>query len=108
MEILKILKKAKPEQRKALLKVADPDLIICLCECVDNILRGNIKLTKKKTEELGKHAKVLRKIQDRTVPKETKRKLLIQNGGFLPALLAPIIGIAGSLIGDLVGGLIKK
>ncbi len=79
-----------------MLKVADPDLILCLCECVDNILHGNIKLPKKKTEELAKHAKVLRKIQDRTVPKETKHRLLIQNGGFLPALLAPIIGIGGS------------
>jgi len=28
--------------------------------------------------------------------------------GFLPALLAPIIGIAGSLIGELVESLIPK
>ncbi|MCP4364286.1 MAG: hypothetical protein GY800_03185 [Planctomycetes bacterium] len=108
LEILKILKKATPEQRKALLKVADPDLILCLCECVDNILRGNIKLPKKKKDELAKYIKVLRKIQDRTIPKERKRALLVQNGGFLPALLAPIIAIAGSLIGDLVGNLVRK
>ncbi|MCP4345345.1 MAG: hypothetical protein GY795_07445, partial [Desulfobacterales bacterium] len=97
-----------PEQQKALLKVADDGLILCICECVDNVIRGNIKLTKKKKEDLSKHKNILRKLQDRQIAKDKKRKLLVQNGGFLPALLAPIIGIAGSLIGDLVGGLIKK
>ena len=31
-----------------------------------------------------------------------KRQLLLQEGGFLPALLAPIISLAGGLIGELV------
>ena len=53
LDLLKILKTAKPEQRKALLKVADDGLILCICECVDNLVRGNIKLTKRKKEELS-------------------------------------------------------
>lgn len=102
LELLKLVQKAKPEHRKILIKTAEKSLILCLCECIDNILRGNVKLGPKKTKELASYAKVLRKIVDRKTNNNTKRKLLIQKGGFLPALLAPIIGLAGSLIGELI------
>lgn len=108
LEILKILKKSKPNQRKALLEAADSSLIYCICECIDNILRGNVKLTAAKKRELAKYVGVLRKISDRKTKLDKKRALLVQNGGFLPALLAPVLTIAGGLIGDLVGGLIRK
>lgn len=102
LELLKLIKKAKPEHRKILIKTAEQSLILCLCECIDNILRGNVKLGPKKKKELAKYTIVLRKIANRETSKEAKRKLLIQQGGFLPALLAPIIGLAGGLIGELV------
>lgn len=108
LELLKILKKAKPAQRKALLESADNSLIFCICECIDNIIRGNVKLTAAKKRELAKHVDILRKVADRKTKVQKKRALLIQKGGFLPALLAPIIGIAGSLIGDLVGNLVRR
>jgi len=41
-------------------------------------------------------------------PYRYKRDLLIQKGGFLPALLAPIIGLVGGLVGDLIGSAIRK
>ncbi len=107
IELLKILKKAKPKQRKLLLKAAENDLIYCLCKCIDNILRGNVKITAAKKKELAKHATVLRNIVDRRTKVHKKRALLVQKGGFLPALLAPVIGIASSLIADLVGNLTK-
>jgi len=108
LELLKILKTAKPAQRKVLLQVADNGLIYCLCECIDNVLRGNVKLTPAKKRELAKYIHLLRKIANRKTKIDHKRTLLVQNGGFLPALLAPVIGIAGSLIGDLIGNLIHK
>lgn len=108
LEILKILKKCSPKQRKALLQAADNSLIYCICECIDNVLRGNVKLSSAKKKELAKHVAVLRKIADRKTKVDNKRTLLVQKGGFLPALLAPVIGIAGGLIGDLIGSLIKK
>jgi hypothetical protein len=57
---------------------------------------------------LAKFSKTLREIVDRKTNLTKKRKLLVQKGGFLPALLAPIIGVATGLIGDLIGNLIKK
>lgn len=108
LELLKILKKANTKQRQALIQAADNSLILCICECIDNVLRGNVKLTAAKKQELAKYVTILRKIADRKTKVEAKRKLLVQKGGFLPALLAPVIGIAGSLIGDLLGNLIPK
>lgn len=108
LELLKLLKKSKLAQRKLILKAADKSLIYCLCECIDNVLRGNVKLSPALKKRLAKDVKILRKIADRKIKLDKKRTLLVQKGGFIPALLAPIIGIAGGLIGDLVGNLIRK
>ena len=40
------LQKARPCIRKHLITKADRSLVDCLCECADNILRGNVPLTK--------------------------------------------------------------
>jgi phage terminase small subunit len=37
------LKKARPCIRKHLITKADRTLVDCLCECADNILRGNVR-----------------------------------------------------------------
>ena len=108
LELLKLLKKSKPSQRKTILKLADKEFIYCLCECIDNTLKGNVKLTAAKHQQLSKSAKILRKIVDKKTKLPKKRELLVQHGGFLPALLAPVLGIASGLIGDLIGNLIKK
>ncbi len=107
IKLLKVLKKAKPDERKIVLQTAENGLLFCLCECIKNVLNGNVDLSKARHCELAKHAGVLRKLADRKIPVHTKRNLLVQKGGFLPALLAPILGIASGLIGDLVGKLIK-
>jgi len=104
IEVLKLLKKAeKPEQRKHILNCADNGLICCICECVKNVLHGNVHLTTAKKRELAKHKDVLRKIADRKTNINKKRDLLVQKGGFLPALLGPVLGVAASLISQLVG-----
>ncbi len=105
-DLLKVLKNSKPNQRKALLQAVEEPVIICICECVKNILYGNVKLNGSRKKTLAKHANLMRKLIDRKTKTAQKRRLLIQSGGFLPALLAPIIGIASGLIGDLVGKLV--
>ena len=102
LDSLKILRKAKPKFRKNFLLGADNDLIKCLCECSLNVLNGNIKLSKNQKKSLRKHRKNIRTLAAKKVGLKRKRKILIQKGGFLPALLAPVLGIAGSLIGDLL------
>lgn len=101
-KFLKFLKKAKKAQRCSLLKTAHKDLILCICDCVVNTLRGNVRLTKKDKKSLKRHKSVLRALTERRRGIENKRKILIQKGGFLPLLLAPILTAAGGLIGNLL------
>lgn len=98
---LDVLAKAKPATRKAIVHNADKDLITCLCECALNILNGNIPLDRNQFNRLKKHQEKIRLIASKNL-KHTDRKEIIQNGGFLPALIAPILGIAGQLLVDAI------
>lgn len=101
---LDVLAKTKPSTRTAIIENADKDLIICLCECALNILNGNIPLDRDQFNKLLKHKEQIRLLASKKL-KHADRKEIIQNGGFLPALLAPILGIAGQL---LVDAIVKK
>ncbi len=105
IDYIKILSKATPKQCKAIIQTADADLILCLCECVLNLLEGNIKVSPKTLNELQRHKKPLRDLVDKSVSKSDKKKILEQKGGFLPALLIPVLSAASSL---LVDALIRK
>ena len=77
--------------RKAILEHSDSDLICSLCECAWNILKGNVPLTPKQKTKLRKCKTHLRKLASKKVSTTRKRKVL-QTGGFLSALLAPLVG----------------
>ena len=93
-----ILAKAKPAHRKAILSTADRDLIICLCDCAVNILKGNVLLKAHEYQKLCKAKAHLRQLAGEKTTIKARRKILVQKGGFIPALLAPILGIAGQLL----------
>lgn len=92
-DILRALYQLNPQQRKALLQKADLQLVRYICECALNVLQGNIPLTKSQKSRLRKHANVLRKLVKSSDNFSEKKKIIVQRGGgFLPALLAPLIG----------------
>ncbi len=99
---LRALHDSKPAARKVLLKTANKELIDCICLCVKNVLKGNVRIPKETYRKLKRHQKVLNEVRKNSVGVSKKKQLLIQQGGFLPALLAPILGIAGSLISGLI------
>lgn len=103
LQLLKFLKKAKKQKRSAFLKTAPNDLIVCICDCANNILRGSVHLKSKDKKALQRHKKALRALVKRREGVGKKRKFLIQKGGFLPFLLSPIISAAGSILGSLLG-----
>lgn len=91
--ILHALCYLSPEQTKSLLKHADLKLIKCICECALNILNGNITLNKHQKGTLSKHRLLLRKLAENRGTWKKKKNLVIQRGGgFLPLLLAPLLG----------------
>ena len=91
LDILKALRHFNKEQRKCFLQKADKSLIKSICECVLNILKGNVKLTKSQTKNLKRHARLLRKLCCKNDNWSHKKTLIVQSGGgFLLPLLTPI------------------
>jgi hypothetical protein len=100
IDYLKVLSVAKAKQRKAIIKTADSDLITCLCECALNLLNGNLTITDKNLAKLNRFKTPIRQLVDKSVSQADKRKILEQKGGFLPALLVPVLGLAAQLLID--------
>ncbi|KAJ8029815.1 hypothetical protein HOLleu_29309 [Holothuria leucospilota] len=90
---LHVLTRGTTQQRSALLKRIHNDLVICLCECALNILKGNVKLTPSEKLNLQRHRAKLRKLVDRKVSLSQKRKVFRQKGGghCVRSMLLPII-----------------
>ncbi len=72
IEISKILKKAKPQKRKLLLEAMENGLIYCLSECIDNVLRGAIKISSVRKRELEEHKGLLQKIVEQKTKVQKK------------------------------------
>ena len=99
-KLIGLHKSAKPKRKNLLKKhLSDEDFVKCICECCRNVLDGNIKLSKKQSYTLRKQKNALRKIVDKKTSMQ-KRKNIIQRGGFLGALLGPVVSILGGLLGN--------
>ena len=96
--LLRLLHKSKPSLVKVILKNASPDLVRALCECSLNVLKGNIKLNASQKTRLRRYKNILRKLATKKVAAKTRKRLL-QKGGFIGALLGPVLGVLGSLLG---------
>lgn len=97
IHLLNELAKAKPSQRKEILKNANFGLIKSIVECIENVLNGNVKLDKNHIKKLKRHKVQLRKINSSDKKWCSKKKVIIQSGGaFLPALLLPLISVIAS------------
>lgn len=105
--VLKVLAKAHPHVCHAIIKGANKDLLQCLAECAYNILRGNVALTPSQKKSLTKYKKQIRQVADKKTILKRKRQI-VQKGGFLPALLAPLLSsVIAPLAGKAVKGIIK-
>lgn len=92
-DLLRAIANMTPSRRKSFFKTADKELVQSICECALNTLKGNVPLKSCQKKTLSRYKRVLRKL---VLPKgcwKAKRRILIQHGaGFLPALIAPILG----------------
>ena len=92
-----MLRDAKPKLRKTIL--GDKGLISCLCECSKNIFKGNVSLSPAQKRNLRRHKKSLRELTLKKISKKKKIKIL-QKGGFLGALITPILSLLGGMLGS--------
>ena len=94
---LNILSRSSPGQKRSLLRTANKDQILSLCEICLNVLSGNIPSP---VNKLRKYRNALRKVAKKTTKLSQKRKIFInQSGGFLPIILRAIGPIFASLLG---------
>ena len=102
LDLLRVLRKSTPPQRKAILKNYGKDLILCICEIIDNLLQGTVRLSPAQKKTLSKHKSILRQLANKKRAVTEKKKILVQKGGFLPAVLAPVLSVAATLLGEVL------
>lgn len=94
LPILKALAASTPRLRRTILESGNLQLIKAIVECIENVIKGNITLDEKHFEKLKRHKGVLRKVSKTPNKLSQKKKVIIQSGGgFLPALLLPVITV---------------
>ena len=77
-DLLRVLGHCQPKIRSAILKNCENDLIHIICDCVYNVVKGNVPgLTQGKVNKLARHKTSLIKLTKK-VPIKEKRKILIQ------------------------------
>lgn len=97
---LKLLAEGNNKVNRAIIKDSKRDSLDSLAECSKNILEGNITISKKDKCQLHRYRHDLRRLADKRTA-QRKKKQILQKGGFLPLLLAPL---AASIISPVLKG----
>ena len=100
LPLLKFLQKGKPKIRKAIIEESGPDIIKVLCECAQNTINGNVKLSQAHFKKLKRYKQQLRLLADKKASVKRKKKAL-QTGGFLGSLLTAVLPTLAGLVGSL-------
>ena len=95
---LQSLHKGKSYICRKILKAGGSGLMKCLCEISKNVLKGNVPLTKFQKKKLSSHKHTLRKLLDKKKLSLIKKQRLVQKGGFLNALLGPVLNLLGGFL----------
>jgi len=95
---LSVLKTADPKLRKAIISNCNKDTLNGISKCIINVFNRNVKLTSCNKRKVRKHKARLRKLTDKRVPLSTKKKLIVQRGGFLLPLLSAVVPSVARLI----------
>lgn len=82
----------KNSEKKVLLQNGSDEFIKALLEILLNVMNGNVQISNKVKKSLKKYKKVLRRLLCPNVSLKSKRRALIQTGGFLTTLLPIVIG----------------
>ncbi|KAL9973270.1 hypothetical protein ACROYT_G019700 [Oculina patagonica] len=72
-DFLKLLAKCTPAQRKAILKVADDSLVRSICECVFNVLKETVPVSKPAKRKLLTRKKQLIALAEKSTPLHKKK-----------------------------------
>ena len=77
--------------RKVVLKGVNKELILALCDCILNCLKGYITLKDKDISHLKKHKNTLRSLVRKNQTIRKQRNILLQKGGAILPIILPYI-----------------
>ena len=99
---MKRISRMKEKDGKKFIATCDKDVIHCICECSKNLLKGNLPLKQCQLKSLSRHKHLLREL---ALKKTTlsKRKKILQKGGFLHLLIPTLVSSLSGLVGNLIG-----
>jgi hypothetical protein len=100
---LKRIQRMSEKAKKHLVKNCDKQLIDCFSECCHNILKGNVPIRPGQLRRLRCHKHNIRALALKKTSVKRKRRIL-QKGGFIGAILPPVLTVLSSLLGGLIGG----
>ena len=81
LDILNLLSKSHPFQQRALLETAEPDQVRAICECIYNIMHGNILIPEGIKVELAPRKKNVVGFCRYKLPYKIKKEIPEQSGG---------------------------
>ena len=93
LPILKRIQRLGEKAKKQFIKKCDREFIDCVSECAKNVIKGSVPQLRRLRRERSN----VRVLASKKTSLKKKRRIL-QKGGFLGALLPPVLGVLGSLL----------
>lgn len=101
--LLKALNKTDAVTRKAILQSAKKDLILALVQCARAIINRSVPLTRAQSDAVKRSANDIKKLVNRKTSVE-ERKVVLQKGGLLSAIVGPVLRLLPAILGGVLGG----
>jgi len=102
--VLKALSTARAAARRTYIQTAKKEVILTLIECAKKILIGQIPLTAKQHSDLKRYADHIKLLVSGNRSRLEEKRAILQQGGFLPLLIRPILSVLGGVLGPILGG----
>jgi len=97
LPVLKRIRKMGDRARRQYVQKCDREFLDCVSECAKNVIKGNVPLTGRQKATLRRNRRDLRELSVKKTSLRKKRKI-VQKGGFLTALLPPVLSFLGGLL----------
>ena len=97
LPLLKQINRLGHRAKTQLIKKCDREFLDCVSECAKNVIKSNVPLKPAQLRRLRRERKNARVLASKKTSLKKKRRIL-QKGGFLGALLPPVLGVLSSLL----------
>lgn len=98
--VLEMLNKLSHNVTRNIIPHLTRDTILALVECAKNIISQNVKISDSQLAYMRRNEKEVKEFV-KAKTGTTRRKKILQKGGFLGAILGPIANILGGLLGGI-------